>query len=131
MALIYAGFAEKMWTLCCNAGHPVMENIVYQLFLVLCRHNEPNFTQLIAVTFTTVRPVARISQQGDQKSQGGACFLNTMLHACSNRHEKSRLRHVNFIHIYLDPESYKVMNAEPAENRDVLFCNLGKGRIKK
>jgi len=31
-ALMYAGFAEKMWALYCNAGHPVMENIVYQLF---------------------------------------------------------------------------------------------------
>ena len=48
-----------------------MENIAYQLFLVLCRPNELKFTQLIAVTFTTVRPVARISQQGGQKSQGG------------------------------------------------------------
>jgi len=33
-----------------------MEKIVYQLFLVLCRPNELNFTQLIAVTFTTVTP---------------------------------------------------------------------------
>jgi len=33
-----------MWALCCNAGHPVMENIVYQLFLVLCRPtNRSNF----------------------------------------------------------------------------------------
>jgi len=38
-----------------------MENIVYRLFLVLCRSNELHFTQLIAVTFTTVRLVARIS----------------------------------------------------------------------
>jgi len=29
-----------------------------------------------------------------------------MLNACSNRHEKSRLRYVNFIRIKLDPESY-------------------------
>ena len=44
------------------------------IFLVLCRTNELNFTQLIAVTFTTFRPVARISQQGSQKSQGGSMF---------------------------------------------------------
>jgi len=25
--------------------------------------------------------------------------FNTMLDACSNRHEKSRLRYVNFIHV--------------------------------
>jgi len=41
---------------------------------------------------------------------------------------KSRLRHVNFILIYLDPESYIDMNAEPAEHRHLLFCNLGKER---
>ena len=44
---------------------------------------------------------------------------------------KSRLRHVNFIHIYLDPESCTDINAEPAEHRDLLFCNLGKKRDKK
>jgi len=44
---------------------------------------------------------------------------------------KSRSRHVNFIHIYLDPESYTYMNAEPAEHRHLLICNLGKGRHKK
>jgi len=46
---------------------------------------------------------------------------------------KSRLRHVNFIQIYLDPESYRptYMNPEPAEHRHLLFCNLGKGRHKK
>jgi len=44
---------------------------------------------------------------------------------------KSRLRHVNFIHIHLDPESYTDINAEPAEHRHLLFCNLGKGRDKK
>jgi len=27
---------------------------------------------------------------------------------------KKCLRHVNFIHIYLDPQSYTDMNAEPA-----------------
>ena len=31
---MYVGFAEKMWTLFCNAGHPVMENIVYSFFKV-------------------------------------------------------------------------------------------------
>ena len=53
-----------------------MENMVCHLFLVLCRPSEQNFTQLIAVPFTTVRPVARISQQeeGVQKSQGGHIF---------------------------------------------------------
>jgi len=71
---MYAGFAEKMWALYCNAGHPVMENIVYQLFFVLCRPNELNFTQLIAVTFFTVRPVDRISRQRRKKSQGGNIF---------------------------------------------------------
>jgi len=40
---------------------------------------------------------------------------------------KSRLRHVNFIHIYLDPESYTVMNAEPAEHHDLLLP-LGQGK---
>ena len=30
MALMYAGFAEKMWALYCNVGHLVMENIVHQ-----------------------------------------------------------------------------------------------------
>ena len=44
---------------------------------------------------------------------------------------KSRLQHANIIHIYLDPESYAYMNAEPAEHRHLLFCNLGKGRYKK
>jgi len=44
---------------------------------------------------------------------------------------KSRLRHVNFIHIYLDPESYTYINAEPAEHCHLLFCNLSKGRHKK
>jgi len=56
-----------------------MENIVYQLFLVLCRPNELNFTQLIAATFTTVSPVARISQQGGKELQGAAHFKNTIL----------------------------------------------------
>ena len=96
---MYAGFAEKMWALCCNAGHPATENIVYQLFLVLCRLKELNFTQLIAITFTTVRTVARISQQGGAKNHKVGTFLNTILDVCSNRQEKSRLRHVNFIHI--------------------------------
>jgi len=105
-----------------------MENIVYQLFLVLCRPNELNFTQVIAVTVTTVIPVARIWQQG-AKNHKGAHFLNTILTVCSKGQEKSRLRHVNFI--YLDPESYTDMNAEPAEHRDLPFCNLGKGRDKK
>jgi len=44
-----------------------MENIVYILFLVLRRPNELNFTQLIAVTFATVRPVARIFSVGETK----------------------------------------------------------------
>jgi len=44
---------------------------------------------------------------------------------------KSRLRHVNLFHIYLDPESYTDMSAESAENRHLLICNLGKGRHKK
>jgi len=70
-------------------------------------------------------------QQGGQKSQWGTYFLNTILNVCSNRHEKSRLWHVNFIHINLDPESYTYMNAEPAEHSHLLFCNLGKGRDKK
>jgi len=44
--------------------------------------------------------------RGCQKSQGGGTFLNTLLNACSNRHEKSRWRYVNFIHFKLDKESY-------------------------
>jgi len=44
---------------------------------------------------------------------------------------KSRLWHVNFIHIYLDPESLADICAEPNEQRHLLFCNLGKGRDKK
>jgi len=44
---------------------------------------------------------------------------------------KSRLRHVNFIHIYLDTEIYTDMNAEPAEHRHLLFCNLGWERDKE
>jgi len=72
---MYAGFAEKMWALnACNAGHPVIENIVYQLLFVLCRPNEINFTQLIAVTFATVRPVARISQRGAKNYKREAHF---------------------------------------------------------
>jgi len=51
-----------------------MENIVYQLFLVLCHPNQLNFTQLIAVTFTTVRTVARISQQGGRKHKWGIFY---------------------------------------------------------
>jgi len=72
---------------------------------MLSSPNELNFTQLFEVTFTAVRPVARISQQG-RIYKGGEHFLNTILYVCSNRHEKSRFRHVNFIHIYLDQESY-------------------------
>jgi len=54
---------------------PVMENIVFQLFLFLCRPNELNFTQLIAAPFATVRPVGRISQQGGGKyHKGGHIF---------------------------------------------------------
>jgi len=49
---------------------------------------------------------------GGQKSQGGAHLKNTILNVCSIRHEKSRSRHVNFIHIYLDPESYAGINAQ-------------------
>jgi len=104
---MFAGFVEKMWALCCNAGHAVMKSIVYQLFLVLCRPNELNFTQLIAVTFTTVRPQPRFRSR-EAKSHKGAHFLNTILNVCSNPHKKSRLRHVNFINNYLDPESYKI-----------------------
>jgi len=33
------------------------------------------------------------------KNHKGGTFLNTILDVCSNRHEKSRLRYVNFIHI--------------------------------
>jgi len=44
---------------------------------------------------------------------------------------KSRLGHVNFIRIYFDPECYTDMNAEPAEHRHLMFCNLDKGRDKK
>jgi len=33
--------------------------------------------------------------------------------------------------IYFDPESYTDMNAEPAEHRHLMFCNLDKGRDKK
>ena len=42
---------------------------------------------------------------------------------------ESRLRHVTII--YLDPECYADMNAEAAKHRDLLFCNLGKGRNEK
>jgi len=67
---------------------------------------------------------------GGAKNNEGGIFLNTMMDVCSNRHEKSRLRHVNFIHIQLDPESYADMNAEAAEHHHLMFCNLGKGRDK-
>jgi len=50
---------------------------------------------------------------------------------CSNRHEKSRFRYINFIHISLAPESYTDMNAELTEHGHLMFCNLGKGRDKK
>ena len=122
---MYAGFAEKMWALCCNVGNPVLESVVYQLFLVLCRTNELNFTQLIAVTFTTVRPVARISQQGSQKWQGGT-FCKYNIGCMQQPLRKKSLRHANFIHIEFDAESYTDMNAEPAEHRHLLYCNLGK-----
>jgi len=92
---MFAGFAEKMWTLCCNAGHAVMESIVYQLVLVLCRPNEQNVTQLIVVTFATVRTAASISHQG-AKYHKEAHIFNITLNVCSNLHEKNRLRHVNF-----------------------------------
>jgi len=69
--------------------------------------------------------------RGEQNSQGGGTFLKYMLNVCSNRHEKSCLRHVNFIHIQLDTESSTDMNAEPPEHRHLLFCNLRKGRDKK
>jgi len=65
------------------------------------------------------------------KNHKGGTFLYAMLDVCSNRHEKSRLQHVNFTHISLDPESYTDMNAEPGEHRRLMFCNLGKGRDKK
>jgi len=44
---------------------------------------------------------------------------------------KSRLRHVNFIYIYLDPEIYTDMNAEPAEQRHLLFLQLGQGMTQE
>jgi len=99
---MYAGFSEKMWALYCNAGHPVMENIVYQLFLVVCRPNQLNFTQLIAVTFATVSPVARISQQG-AKNHKWRHILKIQYWWMQEPPRKSRSRHVNFIPIYLDP----------------------------
>ena len=68
--------------------------------------------------------------RGCKNHNGGALFSNTILNACSNRHN-SRLQHVNFIHIYLDPQSYTDMNAEPTERRHLLFCNLDKERHKK
>jgi len=52
-----------------------MENIVYQLLFILCLPDELNFTQLIVVTFTTVWPVARSSQQGGCKNHKGGTFL--------------------------------------------------------
>jgi len=96
----------------------------------LTRPNELNFTQLIAVTFATVRPVARISQLGSQKSQGGT-FLKYNIECMQQPLRKKSLRHVNFIHTYLDPERRTDMNAEPAEHRHLLYCNLGKGGDKK
>jgi len=54
-----------------------------------------------------------------------------MLSVCSNRHEKSRLRHVNFIHIKHDTESYTSMNTERAEHCHLMFCDLGKERDKE
>ena len=59
---------------------------------------------------------------------GGGTFLNTILNACSNSHEKSCLRRVNLIHIYLDPECYIDMNAEQAEHCDLLLLQLGQGK---
>jgi len=40
--------------------------------------------------------------------------------------KKSLLRHVNFIRIELDPESYTDMNAKLAEYRHLLFGSLRK-----
>jgi len=53
-------------------------------------------------------------------------FSNAILNACSNRWEKCRLRHANFINIYLQTD----MNAEATEHYYLLYCNLGKGRGK-
>jgi len=72
-----------------------------------------------------------VAAEGAKNQKGEGTFLNAMLDVCSNRHEKSCLRHVNFIHIQLDPESCADMNAEPAEHRHFMFYNLGKGRDKK
>jgi len=44
-----------------------------------------------------------------------------MLDVCSNRHEKSRFRYVNFIHIKRDTESYTDM-----QGRNQLFISGGK-----
>jgi len=51
-----------------------MESIVYHLFLVLCRPNELNFTQLIPVTFTTVRPSQGFRSRGGPKITRGNIF---------------------------------------------------------
>jgi len=93
---------------------------MYQLFFVLCRPNELHFTQLTPVTLTTVRPVARITQQGGH-----------IIECMQELPRKKSLATCKFIHIYLDSESYADMNVEPAEHRHLLFCNLGKGRNKK
>ena len=53
---------------------PSNANIAHQLLLVFCRPNQLHFTQLIAVTFTTVWPVDRTSQQGVKNHKGGTFF---------------------------------------------------------
>jgi len=68
--------------------------------------------QIIAVVFLTkavihlMQRITLITQgrrqdvaAGGPKVTRGGTFLNTILDVCSNCHEKSRLRYVNFIHI--------------------------------
>jgi len=68
---------------------------------------------------------------GGTKNYKGGTFLNTMLDACSNRHEKVACKVYSHLFVYFDPESYTDMNAEPAEHRRLMFCNLDKCRDKK
>ena len=104
-----------------------MENIVYQFFIILCHPNEQNFTQLIAVTFTTLRPFARISQQG-VKNHKGTHLLNAILNVCSNQHEKSRLRHVNFIRIQTRPRKLYRYECQTSQAPPFVLLQLGQGK---
>jgi len=64
---------------------------------------------------------------GPKVTRGEEHFFNRMLDVCSNRYAKSRLQHVNFNCILLDPENYSDMKAEPTEHCHLLL-QLGQGK---